>query len=510
MTIVADDDKPSFLQTQSLFIAQNSIPEEGNTPIGYKTDAYHKSLYLEQMRPNTKSLLSPKTEKTLLSVFLVCLISFICVFSMGAITMEVFVDLGTVSVQIIKFNVTESLEIALNNLTNSSISYQVHCPDNYIYSDSAIICSPACNHWDYLFDDVALFFETAIILFLDITGLLLGLFTLSTWPFVKSFWKFPQVTILFLVICLTLLTVVFTIVDIPGFYCNFDYTQSFHDVFTKHQANLMGAGAVIHYLRIAIMFWTIFTLLNVFLSTLNPSMFNPSNRMKNVILLVEFIIAFGVPSIYISVTLGLQIKLFWNFFGYLPDYANTAVYMLGRIVPDYFSAVFSLIFVSLILTRLRFISIDSKSVLGSGRKLTPLEIRLVIYSFISSIVFYFFLIEVCLYLALYTEDISNLYNHRACLTLKSPITETHGNHTTYRNATYELIPVARWNGGLECEGTKTYIDAYPPIWLSIYNICYRLTINTFFLISILKINIMIWVGWAKWLLNCLLCVKNSK
>ena len=507
-----DDEVPRFLRTQSCYVAEN-IPEEGNTPLNCKSDGYEmqdKSLYLEQFKRRNKSLLSPKCEKTLLVVFLVCLISFICVFSFGAITMEVFVDLGTVSVQIVKFNVTKSLENALNNLTNNSVSYHVHCPENYIYSDNALICSPACNHWDYLYDDVALLFETIIVQFLDITGLLLGLFTLSTWPFVKSFWKFPQVTILFLVISLTMLTVIFSIVDIPGFYCSFDYTQSFHDVFVNHQANLMGAGAVIHYLRIAIMFWTIFTLLNIFLSTLNPSMFNPSNRMKSVIILIEFIIAFGVPSIYIAVTLGLQIKLFWNFFGYLPDYANTAVYMLGRIIPDYFSAVFSLIFVSLILVRLRFISIDSKSILGNGRKLSPLEIRLVIYSFISSIVFYFFLIEVCLYLALYTEDISNLYNYRACLALKSPITETRGNSSTYHNATYELIPVARWNGGLECEGMKTYIDAYPPIWLSIYNICYRLTINTFFLISILKTNILIWVGWAKWLLNFFLCLKNKK
>ena len=419
-------------------------------------------------------------------------------------------DLGTVSVQISRYNVTTKLEFALKKLQNESIDYEIQCPVNYRYSANSIICSPACNHWDFLYDDTALLFETVLILFIDISGTLLGLLTLVSWPFVKDFWKFPQVTILFLVICLTLLTLVFSIVDMPGFYCGFDATKSFSDLTADFQPYLMGAGAALHYLRIAIMFWTIFALFNIFLCTLSPSTFNPKGNSKNVIITIEFFISFGVPLLYVICVLSLQINLFWNAFGYVPDYANTAVYMLGRIIPDYLTADFSLIFVALILTRLRFMSIDSKRLLGEAKKLSPLEIRLVVYCVVSSLVFYFFIIEVSLYLSLYQEDISNLYNYRACLTLNSPLVERDGETTIYRNATSELIPVSDWNGGMECEGVKPFIDTYPPIWLSIYNVCYRLIVNFFFLIFILKTNCTIWSRWCKWIQDKLLCLKRGK
>ena len=498
------------------FVAEQSIPEDSeitteNKP--YKTQVeiqMDTKEYMDKFFPKKRPMLPPKWEKFLLSLVTFSIIAFICVFSIGAIVMEVFVDLGTVSVQINRFNVTTVLESVLKNLKNESINYDIECPANYRYSQNSIICSPACNHWDFLFDDTALLIETILILFIDISGTLLGLLTLVSWPFVKDFWKFPQVTILFLVICLTLLTLVFSIVDIPGFYCGFDYTKSFSDLTADYQRYLMGAGAALHYLRIAIMFWTIFALFNIFLCTLNPATFNPNGKFKNILIIIEAIISFGVPMVYVTVVLSLQINLFWNAFGYLPDYANTVVYMLGRIIPDYLTADFSLIFVALILTRLRFMSIDNKKLLGEGKKLSPLEIRLVIYCVVSSIVFYFFIIEVSLYLSLYEEDISNLYNYRACVTLNSPMTQTRGNETRYYNTTSQLIPVSDWNGGMECEGVKPFIDSYPPIWLSVYNVCYRLIINFFFLIFILKTNFTIWARWCKLIQDKLLCFKKKK
>ena len=515
MTLVYGEDETSFSQSQAYILAVQSIPEVIETAeketLNIQTDTRKDTKeYMDKFFPKKHSMLPAKWEKFILSLVTFSIIAFICVFSVGAIVMEVFVDLGTVSVQINRFNVTKELEFALNNLKNESIDYDIECPANYIYSQNSIICSPACNHWDFLDDNTALLFETVLILFIDMSGTLLGILTLVSWPFVKDFWKFPQVTILFLVICLTLLTLVFSIVDLPGFYCGFDYTRSFSDLTADYQPYLMGAGAAIHYLRIAIMFWTIFTLFNIFISTLNPSTFNPDGKVKNMLILVECIISFGVPLVYIIVVLSLQINLFWNAFGYLPDYANTAVYMLGRIIPDYFTADFSLIFVALILTRLRFMSIDNKNLLGNAKKLSPLEIRLIIYCVVSSLVFYFFIIEVSLYLSLYEADISNLYNYRACLTLNSPLIETYGNTTVSRNTTSELLAPSDWNGGLECEGVKPFIDTYPPIWLSIYNICYRLIVNFFFLIFILKTNFTIWARWCKWVQDKLSCFKKSK
>ena len=469
-----------------------------------------KSEYLEQFFPKKRSLLPPKWEKFLLCLLTFSIIAVICVFSIIAIVMELRVDLGTVSANLDKFNVTLKLESALKNLTNNSISYEIKCPVNYVHSDNFISCAPLCNHWDYIYSDTALLIETIIILFFDITGVILGILTLISWPFVKSFWKFPQVTILFLVICLTLLASTLSIVDLPGFYCGFDVTNSYYDVLADFQPYLMGAGAIIYYLRIAIMFWTGFTLLNILLSTMDPSKFNPDGKVKNIIILVECIISFGIPLIFIITVLSSQINLFWNSFGYLPDYANTAYYMLGRIIPDYFTASSSLIFVALILTRLRFLSIDSRYLLGNPRKLSPLEIRLFIYCVVSSLVFYFFIVEVCLFLTLYEEEASLMYNYRACLSLNSPLIETHGNTTVYLNATSELLAPSDWNGGLECSGVKQYLDIYPPIWLTIYNICYRLIINAFFLIFILKTNLKIWVDWLKWAINKCLCFKKSK
>ena len=469
-----------------------------------------KTDYIEQFFPKKRSFLPPKWEKFLLCLVTFSIIALICVFSLGAISMELLVDLGTVAAQIKRSNITEKLESALMNLTNHSIIYEIKCPVNYVHSHNFISCAPACNHWDFVYNDTALLIETIIILLLDITGVLLGVLTLISWPFVKSIWKFPQVTILFLVICLTLLTSTLSIIDLPGFYCGFDVSNSYFDVIKDYQSYLMGAGVCIYYLRIAIMFWTSFTLFNILLSTMDPSRFNPNGKFKNIVILIEVTIAFGIPLIFIIAVLAAQIKLFWNAFGNLPDYANTAYYMLGRVIPDYFTASASLIFVALILTRLRFLSIDSKNLLGNTRKLSPLEIRLFIYCVVSSLVFYFFIIEVCLYLSLYETDANNMYNHRACITLNSPIIETRGNITTYRNASHELIPDSDWNGGMECEGLKPYLDQYQPIWLTIYNICYRVIVNAFFLIFILKTNLKIWIDWLKWIVNRCLCFKKSK
>ena len=470
-----------------------------------------KSEYLNKFFPKKRSFLPPKWEKSILCLVTFSIIAVVCAFSIGAILMELLVDLGTVSGQIDRFNVTSKLETALNNLTNHSISYEIQCPEYYVHSHNFVFCSPTCNHWDFVYNTNSLLIETVIVLFFDVTGAILGILTLISWPFVKSFWKFPQVTILFLVISLTLLATTLSIVDLPGFYCGFDVSKSYFDVISEFQPFLMGAGAFIYYFRIAIMFWTGFTLFNILISTMDPSKFNPNGKVKNMIILVEVIIAFGVPLIFIIVVLAAQIKLFWNAFGNLVDYANTTYYMLGRIIPDYFTASASLIFVALILTRLKFLSIDRKNLLGNPRKLSPLEIRLFIYCVVSSLVFYFFIVEVCLYLSLHETDASNSYNNRGCLTLNSPFTVTYGNTSVHYNATYELMSVGDWNGGMECEGVKQYLDAYEPFWLTVYNICYRIIINAFFLIFILKTNLKIWIDWLKWLPGkCVFCKKNTK
>ena len=239
--------------------------------------------HLEEFFPKKRSFLSPKWEKFILLTFSFLLITIVCVFSVIAIISELLVDLGIKTAEIVGFNVTDELVKSLNNLTNSSAVYEIKCPSNFIHSESSILCSPACNHFDYVFSDTALLIDTIIILIIDITGAILGILTLITWPFVKSFWKFPQVTILFLVICLTLLISFFIIVDIPGFYCGFDPSYSFADLFSNFQPQLMSAGAIIHFLRISIMFWTFFTLLNIFLSTLGPSIFNPRAKGKNIL-----------------------------------------------------------------------------------------------------------------------------------------------------------------------------------------------------------------------------------
>ena len=460
---------------------------------------------LEEFFPKKRSFLSPKWEKFILLTFSFFLITIVCVFSVIAVVSELLVDLGTQTAEIIVFNVTDELIKSLNNLTNSSVIYEIECPTNFIHSESSILCSPACNHLDYVFSDTALLVDTIIILIIDITGAILGILTLITWPFVKSFWKFPQVTILFLVICLTLLISFFIIVDIPGFYCGFDSSYSYADLFSNFKPQLMSAGAIIHFLRISIMFWTLFTLLNIFLSTLGPSIFNPRAKGKSILVTIEIIIAFGIPTIFVITTLSLRIDLFWNAFGAFPDYTTTPVYMLGRIIPDYLTAVFSLVLVILILTRLRYMSINSKSILGDSRKLTPLEIRLIIYSVVSSLVFYFFIVEVLQFLTLYEDEFSQTYNSRACKTLVSPIVIKYGNVSVYHNATHQLIPDKVWNNGEICEGIKPFLERYPPIWVSIYNICYRLIINAFFLIFILKSNVLVWISWLK----CV-CFRKSK
>lgn len=492
-------------QTQTCFIAKNPISEEKCNQTQKLEINLNSQKYIEEFFPKKRSFLSPKCEKFILLAFSFLLITIVCTFSIFAIISEIFLDIGTRSAEITSFNVTNKLVTYLNNLTNSSIPYEIKCPTNFIHSNSSLFCSPACNHLDYVFSDTALLVDTIILLCIDITGAILGILTLATWPFVKSFWKFPQVTILFLVVCLTLLISFFILTDIPGFYCGFDSSYSYDDLIANFQPQLMSAGAIIHFLRISIMFWTFFTLLNILLSTFGPSVFNPNGKGKNILVTMEIIIAFGIPTLFVITTLSLQINLFWNAFGAFPDYLETAPYILGRIIPDYLTATFSLVLVILILTRLRYMSINTKSILGDGRKLTPLEIRLVIYSVVSSLVFYFFIVEVIQYLTLFEAEFSQLYNFRACVTLGSPIVEKYGNVSVYHNVTYQLIPETVWNNGEVCEGIKPFLERYPPIWLSVYNICYRLIVNAFFLIFILKSNVLVWIGWFK----CV-CFRKSK
>ena len=415
------------------------------------------------------------------------------------------------SIQLESFNVTNELENILQNFTNQSIKYIIDCPTNQIHSESSLFCSPSCTYWDLHFSDVGLLIETIIILFIDLTGVILGILTLITWPFVKSFWKFPQVTIFFLVVCISLFTLTFAIVDIPGFYCAYDGSNSFADINVNFQPRLMGAGAVIHFLRIAIMFWTLFTLFNIFISTLSPLTFNPNGKFKICIILVESVISFGIPLLFIIVTLSSKIGLFWNAFGYLPDYGDSPFYILGRIIPDYSTAIFSFTFAVLILARLRFIAIDAKSILGNSRKISPLESRLIIYCIVSGLIFYCFIIQVGVYFTYYREDFNNVYDYRSCVTLNSPITVFKGNTTSHYNATSDLLPESIWDGGSECKGVKPYLDIYHPFWGSLYTVCYRLVLVAFFLMFILKSNFLIWVGWFKNVWNkCKLCFKKMK
>ena len=447
--------------------------------------------------------LKPKSQKTLLfssgfiSVFLIWVLSITVI----AIETKILLNFDA------SFSEHSNTTLALNSLikelsSNSSTSFTFECPTNYVHSASFPFCSPSCTIGDYCATQSCFDFNHAIISIIDIVAILLSIFVLITWPFIQSFWEFPQVTIFFVIICLSLLTLTFSIADIPGpaYYCDANSSYSFDDVRVLFQNRLVGQGVILHFLRYCIFFWVTFSLLNMVIAIECTYRYKLTFKVKLTIISIEAVIAFGVPTIFSIITLALQSSYIYESFGSFAGFQTVELFIIGRVLPDFLTVISSMTFVIFIILRFRWLWIDSTAVIGKGRKMSTLEKRFIVYCLLYSFLFLFFIVESVWFFTVSTEEFVTIFDYRACITLQNPLSVSRNSQVIKYNATFELIPASIWRNGTECEGLGPHIDSLGVI-LIIYNILYRFERMMFFLVFILKANILVWVNWFKSLKN---------
>lgn len=384
----------------------------------------------------------------------------------------------------------------LNN--NQTDNYTFNCPNHYVHTSSFHYCSPSCTIGDYCETQACFDLHHAIISIIDIVAIVLSIFVLVTWPFIKSFWDFPQITIFFVVVCLSLLTLTFSMADIPGpaYYCDSNSAYSFDDVGTLFQDRLIGQGVILHFLRYCTFFWITFSLLNIVIAIESSYMHKLTLKKKVTIISVEAVIAFGVPTIFCVVTLILGTKYIYESFGSFAGFQTVSLFIIGRVLPDFLTVISSLSLIIFIILRFRWLWINSTMKAGQGRRMSTLEKRFILYCLLYSFLFIFFLVESIWFFTVSTKEFVTIFDYRACVTLQSPLLVYRNMQAIMYNATYELIPASVWKNGADCEDLGPHIDSLGVI-LIIYNILYRFERLMFFLIFFLKANILVWVHWLK-------------
>ena len=448
--------------------------------------------------------INPILQKVLLFLFGIVSISIIWVISITEIGIEVKILLNFEDSFSFHSNSTLALNNLIQELNNQTDNYTFSCPDHYVHSSSFPYCSPSCTIGDYCETQACFDFHHAIISIIDIVAIVLSIFVLVTWPFVKSFWDFPQITIFFVVVCLTLLTLTFSIADIPGpaYYCNSNSAYSFDDVGTLFQDRLIGQGIILHFLRYCTLFWITFSLVNIVIAIESSYRHKLTLKMKVIIISVEAVIAFGIPTIFCIVTLIVGTKYIYESFGSFAGFQTVSLFIIGRVLPDILTVISSLSLVIFIILRFRWLWINSTMKAGQGRKMSTLEKRFVVYCLLYSCLYVLFLAQYIWFISVSTEEFVMIFDYRACITLQSPLLVYRNMQGVMYNATHELIPASVWKNGTDCEGLGPHIDSLGVI-LIIYNILYRFERLMFFLIFLLKANVLVWVHWFKSLKTCI-------
>ncbi|KAI6649561.1 hypothetical protein LOD99_6727 [Oopsacas minuta] len=447
--------------------------------------------------------LNPILQKVLLFVFGITAIVIIWVLCITVIGIETKILLNFEE----SFSGHSNNTLELNNLiqelsNNQTDNYTFSCPDNYVHSSSFPYCSPSCTIGDYCATQSCFDFHRAIISIIDIVAILLSIFVLISWPFIKSFWEFPQVSIFFVVICLSLLTFTFSIGDIPGpsYYCDANSRYSFDDVKVLFQERLIGQGVLLHFLRYSILFWITFSLLNIVIAIEYSYRHKMKSKLKIIIVSVEALIAFGIPAIFCIVTLALSSNYIYESFGSFAGFQTVSLFIIGRVLPDFLTVISSMTLVIFIIVRFRWLWINSMATVGQGRNMSSLEKRFIIYCLLYCVLFVFFVVESVWFFTVSTEEFVTIFDYRACITLQSPIIVYKNLQAIRYNATYELIPASVWQNGTDCDGLGPHIDSLGEILIT-YNILYRLERLIFFLVFVLKANILVWFNWFKSLTN---------
>ena len=447
--------------------------------------------------------LNPKFQKVLLFFSGFIAIFLIWVLSITVIAIETKILLNFDASFSEHSNTTLELNTLIQELSsNETDNYTFYCPDNYVHTTSFPYCSPSCTIGDYCATQSCFDIHRAIISIIDIFAILLSIFVLISWPFIQSFWDFPQITIFFVVICLSLLTLTFSIGDIPGpaYYCDANSDYSFDDVRILFQNRLIGQGIILHFLRYCIFFWITFCLLNMVIAIECTYRYKLTFKVKIIIVSVEAVIAFGAPTVFCIVTLALQSRYIYEYFGSFAGFQTVELFIIGRVLPDFLTVISSMTLVIFIIVRFRWLWIDSTAALGKGRKMSTLEKRFIVYCLLYSVLFIFFIVESVWFFTVSTEEFVTIFDYRACITLQSPLLVYRNSQAIRYNATFELIPASVWQNGTDCEGLGPHIDSLGVI-LIVYNILYRFERMMFFLVFILKANFLVWINWFKTLKN---------
>ena len=222
-----------------------------------------------------------------------------------------------------------------------------------------------------------------------------------------------------------------------------------------------------------------------------------SKNTKILIISIEGVISLIVPTVFCIGTLANNSKYIYEYFGSFPGFQTVELFVIGRTLPDYLTILSSMTLVIYILARFRWLYLSSHAVLGSsGRPVSQLEKRLLIYCILNSLIFTFFVAQTIWFLTISTEEFVTIFNSRACLTLKSPVQGFRNSQQFQYNATYELISPSIWQNGSECNGLDPHYNALSEI-LIVYNGLYRVERLMFFLVFILKANLLVWFNWIK-------------
>ena len=383
------------------------------------------------------------------------------------------------------------------NLSNGSTNYtieRVECENSFIYSSADNICYPPCN-WDAQGRSLALT-EQFVFSVVSITGILLNLGTLLGWLFTHFInlrtcrltreFHVPRASLFTVFLCNSGLLTSYAIVDLMGrdvIFCSLAASGRLYlpahlvlsyDIPHADKIAMNVLGVLNFFFFLATLLWLMNAFINMALVVYFPLQINKDLKTRIVVFTVQCIYAFGLPILLIFIAVAAH-----------PNSPFGSSYMLHQVLIStewayiflykwpYFilAAAISTIMV-LILAKLRFVSIENKS-LGRAIQLTEIEKRLIAYAFLFTLTLVIIgsgfsgLYVISLYYYKIIED------YILCITINSPIyilpfgVNTANATVAYRENSY---------GGLdEC---RMLLDSAnqitPPIAVFLFSLCTRL------------------------------------
>ena len=263
-----------------------------------------------------KCMLNLKPKKQLLShkykLWLLRIIALVCVFAVIVVYLpRIFLTIKLVKQKVIPTNFTvNNLSQPEQTLSQLNLSnFTIKCPPMYIFVPEDSLCEPQCGKWAGC-GQIGFYFEKCLMAVLTLGSIILGILTILSWIFVVKTWRVKHLAIFFCAIQSLLISVLLGVIDIPGygyFYClerDIPWKQ-----LSEVNTHIVLYASVLDFAGISLILWLACVFFNISLSVYLPlNKRIASTTFQTTLLVVEIIIAWVLPIIFIMITRFLGLK----------------------------------------------------------------------------------------------------------------------------------------------------------------------------------------------------------